>query len=157
MNTSQLGAHCTRAWGPVTNEIRGMQRLQLEGLRDMGSWNGWTNLHGVLHGMQWVKFRGLLDLCQTSFKEVGPNNKTGRPWDFKFSQHLIYYDLLCGRVHMNRMVNEIAFSLKTNCVCLSTTLEGTWPQNSVSIFHGMAFRWVSRALVISWSRPLVVV
>ena len=45
--------------------------------------------------------------------------------DQVFSQHLIYYDLLCRRVHMNMMVNEIAISLKTNCVCLSTTLEGT--------------------------------
>ena len=155
MNTSQLGAHCTRAWGPLTIEIWGMPWLKLEGQRDLGSWNGWTNLRGILHGMQWVKFHGLLDLCQAPLKEVGLNNKTGRPWDFKFSQHLIYYDFLCRRAYMNRMVNEKAFSLET--ICLSTTLEGSWPQNSVPIFHGTAFRWVSRALIISWSLPLAIV
>ena len=36
-----------------------------------------TNLHGVLHGMQWILFKVYQILCQAHLKEMGSNTKLG--------------------------------------------------------------------------------
>ena len=132
MNTSQLGAHCT-----VTIEIWGMPRLELEGLRDLGSWNGEQT---YMESYCMTKFHGSSEFVSSLPQRGGSNNKTRRPWHFKFSPHLIYYNLLYRRAHMNRMVYEIAFGFETNCVRHSTTLEGLWPQKLSSNFPWYGFQ-----------------
>jgi hypothetical protein len=65
-------------------------------LRDQGSLNEWTNLYEVLHGISFVVY---LILYQAHPKEVGrtQNQETLLP-----TFDLLY--LLCGRVHISRMV-----------------------------------------------------
>ena len=51
--------------------------LELEGLRDQGSLNELSNLHGVLHGMQWIMSHGLLDLVISPPRRGESNTNSG--------------------------------------------------------------------------------
>lgn len=44
---------------------------------------------------------------------------------------MIHYNLLWMRdPHVNKDSNEIVFTWEPSCICLYTTLEGTWPNKS---------------------------
>ena len=70
----------TRAWGP-----KGPRKFE------------WIkNLHGVLHGIQWIMFHVLQDLHQAHLKEVDLT-QTERPWHSKISKPSIYYSFCVTR------------------------------------------------------------
>ena len=51
--------------------------LELEGLSDQGSLNGWTNLCGVLNGMQWIMFHGPEGLASSPPQRGESKTKSG--------------------------------------------------------------------------------
>lgn len=53
--------------------------LELEGLRDQGCWTGWTNPHGVPHGIEWIMSHGVVKPISKRWVYY----KTERPWHFK--------------------------------------------------------------------------
>ena len=98
--------------------------------------------------MTWACFMVYWILRQAHLKDVGlPQNQ--ETMTLQISQPLIYCYLLCRRAQMNRMVmraqSRISFHLKAHA-----------HMKFNSNFPGKVFRWVSRALIISWSWPLAI-
>ena len=74
--------------------------LELEGLRDQGSFNGYMNLHGVLYGMQPMMVHSLLDFASSPSQRVGSNTKQT---DHHNPSRFVIAYYVAG-AHMNRMV-----------------------------------------------------
>lgn len=63
------------------------------------------NLHEALDGMQWMMCHGLLDFYQAYLKDVGVTQ-------IGTLQNLTtfhYYNLLCIRAHMNRIITKLLY------------------------------------------------
>ena len=100
----------TRVWGP-------------KGPRNM---NGWTNLYGFLHGIQWILLHGLPRFESKSTSKRWVYHKSGRSWYFKnLNPWFIRAYFVEGRTWIGG--NKIAFSWEFGHICLHTTLEGPWP------------------------------
>ena len=151
-----LGALYTRAWGPMGIEIyklirRKGQDLDLEDLRDRGSLSGWTNLDGVLHGMQSIMFCGLPD---AHLKAVGVT-QTGTSWHFKISQPLIYYSLLRRRAYMTRMAIEslqIHHASEEGWILDSSQFLSPPPRRTAT--HPNSKPQVRSYTIIQWTEPV---
>ena len=63
MKYPSLGSRATASafFNPFRTKTHGHFTLTLEGLREQGSLDVMKDLHGFLHGMQWIMFHGILD------------------------------------------------------------------------------------------------
>ena len=138
-----VGALNTRAWGP-----KGPWKLR------------WMKyLHGVLHGMKWIMFQGLLDVASIlHLKVVG--EKRPEDHDTLKSHNLRFLINYCveGPAWIGWWQKSVQLKVQPPTF-LYYTHRSVTAQKSNSIFHshGNAFRWVSRVVTISWSRPLTIV
>ena len=77
--------------------------LELEGLKDLGSLNGWTNLDGGLHGMHCITNSWSIKVYVNHISNKWVQHKTLRPQHFGISQPLICYHTLCRTTHLNKI------------------------------------------------------
>ena len=136
-------------WGPLYTSVWGPKNLL-----SVERWNGWdhptslytrawiprdlqkfewiNNLCGILHGMKWYCSMAMILLTQ--------NWKT--MMFQKLWTRIIYIKLLCETAFLNMMVVNY-HSIKGSVLYVFTLHWGPY-WNSISIFHGTAFGWVSR-------------
>ena len=102
--------------------------------------NGWTNLHGILHGMQWIMLCDLPD-CASSPPKRGGSNTKPRDHDTSNSHH--NYGVEGSRY--------VAFGWEPSKYVFTVHLKASHSPKFNIMVHATTFGRVSKAFTISWA------